>query len=86
MTMYGTTAANNTGLDKQADPKRALQLSSAHYHIIDQHLLKARKSNTQAQRLQAQGLHADAEAQNRLTQVFIHNALSRVKPQRQGAR
>lgn len=51
------------------------------YRIIDQHLLKARQSNTQAQRLQAQGLHADAEAQNRLTLVFIHNALYRVKPQ-----
>jgi hypothetical protein len=54
--------------------------SGRNYHIIDQHLLKARQSNAQAQRLQAQGLHADAEAQNRLTLVLIHNALCRVKP------
>lgn len=52
------------------------------FRIIGEHLRKARQSNTLATRLHAQGLHLDAEQQNRLTHVFLQNALSRVKPQR----
>jgi len=54
------------------------------FRIIGEHLRKARQSNTLATRLHAQGLHQDAEQQNRLTHVFLQNALSRVKPQRPG--
>lgn len=71
--------------DTPPPTERPVQPSGARYHIIEQHLRQALHSNTQAQKLQAQGLHADAKAQNRLTQVFIHNALSRVKPQGRNA-
>ena len=54
------------------------------FRIIGEHLRKARQSNTLATRLHAQGLHQDAEQQNRLTHVFLQNALSRIKPQRPG--
>lgn len=80
MTCSNARTANNTVTSPHLE--RTAQPAVTRYRIIDQHLLKARQSNTQAQRLQDQGLHADAEAQNRLTQVFIHNALSRVQTQR----
>ena len=49
------------------------------YRVIGVHLQKAHQSNAMAERLNAQGMHGHAEAQNRLTQVFIRNALSRIQ-------
>jgi hypothetical protein len=66
-------------------PEKPWMRAVASYHIIDRHLHQARQSNLQAQRLQAQGLHDDAQAQNRMTQVFIHNALCRIQNPRPGA-
>jgi hypothetical protein len=50
------------------------------FRIIGEHLRKASQSNRLATRLQAQGLNEDAEQQNRLTHVFLQNALCRIKP------
>lgn len=50
------------------------------FRIIGEHLRKARQSNSLATRLHAQGLTVDAEQQNRLTHVFLQNALYRIKP------
>lgn len=54
---------------------------SSAFFIIDAHLQKARQSSAAALRLHSQGLHAQAITQNRLTQVFLHNALARLNPQ-----
>lgn len=50
------------------------------FRIVGEHLRKASQSNRLATRLYAQGLSEDAEQQNRLTHVFLQNALCRVKP------
>jgi hypothetical protein len=50
------------------------------FRIIGEHLRKASQSNNLATRLHAQGLSEDAEQQNRLTHVFLQNALCRIKP------
>lgn len=52
------------------------------YRIIGIHLQKAHQSNAMAERLNAQGMQGHAEAQNRLTQLFIRNALSRIQTSR----
>lgn len=54
---------------------------SSVFFIIDAHLRKARQSSATALRLHSQGLHAQALRQNRLTQVFLHNALARLDAQ-----
>ncbi len=69
----------------QRDPHAALAAARPSrrendFRIIGEHLSKARQSNSLATRLQAKGLNEDAEQQNRLTHVFLQNALYRIKP------
>jgi hypothetical protein len=60
-------------------PVPTSQRQDMDYRVIGVHLQKAHQSNAMAERLNAEGMHGHAEAQNRLTQVFIRNALSRIQ-------
>jgi len=51
------------------------------FFIIDAHLKKASESSEAACRLQSRGQLMDAIAQNKLTRVFLHNALARLERQ-----
>jgi len=51
------------------------------FFIIDAHLKKARESSEAAQRLHSVGRHGEAIVQNKLTRIFIHNALARLNRQ-----
>lgn len=69
----------------QATPQSAAQVPSQasarerDLRIIGEHLRKASQSHRLATRLHAQGLSVDAEQQTRLTDVFLQNALCRIK-------
>jgi hypothetical protein len=60
-------------------PVPTSQRQDMDYRIIGVHLQKAHQSNAMAERLNAEGMHGHVEAQNRLTKVFIRNALSRIQ-------
>lgn len=51
------------------------------FFIIDAHLKKAHESSETACRLHSRGQFMDAIAQNKLTRVFLHNALARLERQ-----
>lgn len=51
------------------------------FFIIDAHLRKARASSEKASRLDQRGQHREAIVQNKLTRIFIHNALVRLNRQ-----
>jgi hypothetical protein len=51
------------------------------FFIIDSHLNRARQSNEKATRFFKSGRSADAMTQNKLTQIFIRNALDRLHRQ-----
>ena len=51
------------------------------FFIIDAHLKKARASSEKATRLDQRGQHREAIVQNKLTRIFIHNALARLNRQ-----
>ena len=51
------------------------------FFIIDAHLKKARASSEKASRLDQRGQHREAIVQNKLTRIFIHNALARLNRQ-----
>ena len=51
------------------------------FFIIDSHLNRARQSNEKAIRFFKSGRSADAMTQNKLTRIFIHNALDRLHRQ-----
>ncbi|MBD8050579.1 hypothetical protein [Limnohabitans radicicola] len=51
------------------------------FFIIDAHLKKARASSEKASRLHRCGKQHEAIVQNKLTRVFIHNALTRLNRQ-----
>lgn len=67
------------------NPCAAKQPEQSHSHrdffIIDAHLKKARESSEAANRLHHSGRHQEAVVQNKLTRVFIHNALARLNRQ-----
>ncbi len=51
------------------------------FFIIDAHLKKAWASSEKASRLDQRGQHREAIVQNKLTRIFIHNALARLNRQ-----
>lgn len=51
------------------------------FFIIEAHLRKARASSEKAHRLDRSGQHREAVVQNKLTRIFIHNALARLDRQ-----
>jgi hypothetical protein len=51
------------------------------FFIIDAHLKKARASSEKASRLDQRGQHREAIVQNKLTRIFLHNALARLNRQ-----
>lgn len=55
--------------------------SSNDFFIIDAHLKKAHASSEKARRLDRCGQHREAIVQNKLTRIFIHNALARLNRQ-----
>jgi hypothetical protein len=67
---------------KSHTPHDWLQGNSTNdFFIIDAHLKKARASSEKASRLEQSGQHHEAVVQNKLTRIFIHNALARLNRQ-----
>jgi len=64
-------------------PEKRAEHSHNHrdFFIIDAHLKKARESSAAASRLHQGGRHQEAIVQNKLTRIFIHNALARLNRQ-----